>query len=540
MNLHTIRGKLVAVLIAALAGILAVSALSLSSERTSLMEDRKVKTRHLVESASGVLQHFHERQTKGELSEADAKAAALGVLKALRYEKSEYFWINDMQPKVVMHPIKPELDGKDVSDMKDPSGKPLFVEFVNVVKKDGAGFVPYLWPKPGADAPVPKISYVKGFTPWGWVIGSGIYVDDVERIFRQQAMTMAAVDLLIAAIIGGFLFYLIRGISGPIHDIRAAMTAIQQTRDLSRRVAVVGNNEISEIARSFNEMLGSFQELIRRVIDSSHEVMDLTSRLSRSAAKVAHSSSEQSEASASMAAALEETRSSIQQVADNSGDAHRIAEQAGQLSDQGKNIVEGAATEMTRIATAVQESAHHIEALGQMSDQISSIVNVIKEIADQTNLLALNAAIEAARAGEQGRGFAVVADEVRKLAERTTQSTLEIGKMIGNIQTGTVDAVHSMQEGSSRVQGGVTLAREAGESMAHIRDGAGRVIAAVSDITAALNEQNAATEQVVGSVERIVAMAERNSAETGEIAATANSLEKLARQLQETVDRFHV
>lgn len=537
---NTIKGKLVFVLVIALVGMLTVSVFALLSERSTLLDDRKVKTRHLVEAASGIVTHFHQLQTSGQLSETEAKAAALNTLKVLRYEKSEYFWVNDMVPNVVMHPIKPELDGKDVSATKDPQGKLLFVEFVKTVKQDGAGFVDYLWPKPGLDKPIPKISYVMGFQPWGWVIGSGIYIDDVEQIFRSHALTLGLVSLTIAVVIGGLLFVLTRSILQPINGIKEAMTSIQETNDVSRRVKVEGRNEISEIGNSFNEMLGGFQKLIRDVVSSSHEVLSLTTHLATSAVKVAASSRQQNDASTSMAAALEQTKASIEQVAGNSTDAHKIAEQAGTLSNQGQKIVQDAAAEMTKIAGSVQDSAAHIQTLGEQSAQISSIVNVIKEIADQTNLLALNAAIEAARAGEQGRGFAVVADEVRKLAERTTQSTQEISNMIGSIKGGTEDAVRSMQEGSSRVQGGVALANQAGTSMSDIREGAERVIAAVSEITAALHEQNTATQTVVESVEYIVTMAEQNSTETDKIADTAKQLERLARGLQDMVQKFKV
>jgi methyl-accepting chemotaxis protein len=563
MLLKTIRSKLIAVLITSLVGLAVVSTLSLFAERSTLLEDRKVKTRHLVESAHGILVHFADRQKKGGISEDEAKAAALELLKTLRYEGKEYFWVHDLGkpvPKMVMHPTMPALNGKVLNDPKfnkatlkqagadGPSEKldnaNLFVSFNEVIEKSGNGFVTYMWPKAiaggGATAELyPKLSYVKKFEPWGWVIGSGIYIDDVDEIFRHRALTSIGIDLLIAAIIGGFLFFLIRGISVPIRQIRDAITSIQETRDLSRRVAIDGDNEISEVARAFNGMLTSFQELIRSVISSSHEVMDLTSRLSRSAIEVASASGEQSNASASMAAALEETQVSIEQVASNSGAAQKIAEESDSLCRQGESIVDHAANEMSLIADSVQDSARIVEELGQHSDSISAIANVIKEIADQTNLLALNAAIEAARAGEQGRGFAVVADEVRKLAERTTQSTLEIGKMIERIQTGTVSAVRSMQEGSSRVQGGVTLTREAGESMNHIREGATRVISAIDGITLALNEQSAATHHVVENIGRVVAMAERNSAETGDIAATAETLETLAKRLQQVVNSFH-
>ncbi len=538
--LSTIRSKLIFVLALSITGLLLVTSIALYVERDTLMQDRKDKTRNLVEVAASLLEHYHAKQEAGELSEADAKAAALSAIKKLRYDKTEYFWINDMVPNVVMHPIKAELDGKNVSDMKDPNGLALFVEFVKVVQAQGEGFVAYEWPKAGSDRPVPKISYVKGFQPWGWVIGSGIYIDDVNHLFLSTALKLGLITLFGSIVMGAILVVLLRGIGVSIHEIRSAMRSIGETRDLTRRVPIQGRDEMASVGRAFNQMVENFQTVIHRVVDSSHEVMDLTMRLSRSATTVAHGSNEQSNASSAMAAALEETRASIETVASNSADAHRIAEEAGRLSLSGETIVEDAASEMTRIAGAVQDSARQIENLDQMSDQISSIVNVIKEIADQTNLLALNAAIEAARAGEQGRGFAVVADEVRKLAERTAQSTVEITRMIEQIHTGTVGAVGSMQEGSTRVHEGVTLTRNAGEAMAQIRVGANQVIAAVSDIADALREQNAATQLVVQNVEHIVSMADRNSQETDEIARSAESLESLARSLQDTVDSFKV
>ncbi len=539
-KLNSIKSKLLLVMVLSAIGLLSVIATALFTENRTLRQDRMDKTRHLVEAATSVVAYFHEKQTRGEMSEADAQKAAIAALSVMRYDKSEYFWINDMHPTVIMHPIKPELNGKDVSEVKDPEGKFLFVEFVKTVKANGSGFVDYLWPKPGFSNPVPKISYVQGFEPWGWVIGSGIYIDDVNRIFRETALNLVMLSLLITAAIGVILYFLIRGITLHIVRIKSAIQDIDQTRDLSRRIQVDGNDELSDIGHSFNSLVGNFQQLIQRVIDNSRQVKDLSVRISESSERVVSSSHQQSESSSSMAAALEETSTSIDQVASSSSMAQEIAVSAGAISDQGERIVSGAAAEMTSIASSVQESASHIKALGEMSDQISSIVNVIKEIADQTNLLALNAAIEAARAGETGRGFAVVADEVRKLAERTAQSTVEITNMIDNIHKGTLKAVNSMDEGSSRVQQGVTLARDAGKSMQEIHVGSGKVIVAVSDIASALREQSKATQLIVQNVERIVAMAEQNSIEANDIALNIKNLDRLAETLEGNVAAFKV
>ncbi|MEI7843170.1 MAG: methyl-accepting chemotaxis protein [Gallionellaceae bacterium] len=534
----TIKTKLSLVILIVMAGLLILSAFALYTEKTSLLEDRQVKTRHLVESAHTVLSHFYDQQTKGVLTEEQAKAAAMGVIKALRYQEKEYFWINDMTPRVVMHPMKPELDGKDVSEAKDPTGKKLFVEFVEVVKKDGAGFVAYMWPKPGFDKPVQKISYVKGFAPWGWVVGSGIYIDDIETIFWNTTRWMIGIIVVLSLIVFVMLQIIIRSITRPLSDIQNAIRRIQTSKDLSQRVAITRHDEIGDIGDSFNQMVESFQQIIHRVIEGVIEVQKSSSQLYQSSNRVSESSQKQSDAAASMAAATEEMLTSIEHVAENSRHTYNIANQSGELSSQGERAASDTAVEMSKIADAVNLSSVSITQLGEESKQISDIVKTIKEIADQTNLLALNAAIEAARAGEQGRGFAVVADEVRKLAERTSKSTVEITSMIEKIQSETNDAVAGMQEGTARVKGGVEMAEQAGRSMADIRAGAQKVLSSVNEITTALSEQSSAGGQVAQGVEQIAQMADENATAVNEIAVTAERLAHLADSLTEAVTQF--
>jgi methyl-accepting chemotaxis protein len=534
----TIKTKLLLIIVIVILSLLAISVFTLYTEKSLLLHDRQVKTRHLVEAAYSTLSYQHDLQSKGVLTEEQAKTSAIGIIKALRYDDKEYFWINDMAAKVIMHPIKPELDGKDASNFKDPNGKRLFVEFVDTVKKDGAGFVSYMWPKPGFSEPVPKISYVKGFAPWGWVVGSGIYLDDIDAIFWNSAKWMMGIIGVLTIAVFILLQIIIRSITHPLSDIQNAIKRIQTTKDLSQRVQLVRNDEIGEIGHSFNQMVDSFQQIIQQVINGVHEVQKSSAQLHESSNKVSASSKTQSDAASSMAAAAEEMLASIEHVAENSRQTHAIAQQSGELSSQGERTVNDAATEMNKIADAVNTSSVSVNQLGEESKQISDIVKTIKEIADQTNLLALNAAIEAARAGEQGRGFAVVADEVRKLAERTSKSTLEISSMIEKIQAETIDAVAGMQEGAERVKGGVEMAQQAGKSMANIRDGARQVLVAVSEITSALGEQSSAGGQVAQGVEGIAQMADENCSAVAEIAVTAERLAQLANSLQQAVNQF--
>jgi methyl-accepting chemotaxis protein len=290
-------------------------------------------------------------------------------------------------------------------------------------------------------------------------------------------------------------------------------------------------------------MQGTVEKLkvmIGEVISSADQVAHTASQLSASSKQVADGSQHQSEATSAMASAVEEMTVSIDQVSDNAQKARDASLLSGDMSAQGGEVIQDAVLEMGKIEESVKGFFNIIQSLEQKSNEISAIVNVIKEIADQTNLLALNAAIEAARAGEQGRGFAVVADEVRKLAERTGKSTQEIAAMIEKIQSGTREAASSIENGVTRVSSGVALANKAGESITQIKHEAAQVVQVVSDISDALKEQSMASNDIAKNVERIAQMTEENNAAVLQSAAAANHLEQLATALHSSISHFKI
>jgi methyl-accepting chemotaxis protein len=287
-------------------------------------------------------------------------------------------------------------------------------------------------------------------------------------------------------------------------------------------------------------MRNTLHEVIASISQNMKGLNQSAGELSSSAASSAQTTEMQAESASSMAASVEQLSVSIDQVEEHAREARNITQASSLQSTEGGRIIHDAAAEMRHIADAVKSTASTIKELEGYSDQISSIVQVIKDIADQTNLLALNAAIEAARAGEQGRGFAVVADEVRKLAERTGNSTQEISSMIGKIQQGTQRAVQEMETGVKRVGEGVDLAHKAGDSVTGIRDSAEQTTRAVDDINLALKEQAVAARDIAQKVERIAQGSEQNSAAVAQTAASAHRLEMLARELAALAARFRI
>jgi len=534
----TIRLRLLSLVAIFLLGILIVATFSLVAERASLLEDRKIKTRNLVEAAHGVIASFEQAAKDGRMPLEEAQKAALGTLRTMRYDKVEYFWVNDMTPITIMHPIKPELEGKDMSQLKDANGKVLFVEFVNAVKKDGAGYVDYLWPKPGFDKPVEKISYVKGFAPWGWIVGSGIYIDDVGAIFWQRVMSTAGMTAAICVLLGGILLALIRSITRPMAELVGAMQATQADNDLSRRVTVLRQDEIGAIAQMFNVLMENLQTIIHEVKANADGLQTTVNDLTQITAQAADNSQKQGDGAYSMATQVEVMTYNLESVAGQAENVKSVSTHSCELSVHGSEVILGAAAEMEKITASVSESSAIIQDLGAQSDQISTIVNVIKEIADQTNLLALNAAIEAARAGEQGRGFAVVADEVRKLAERTSNSTQEITAMIERVQHGTRQAIASMQTGVATVASGTSLANQAGAAITEIKSGAQQVVEEVSQMHAFLLEQSVANSENAHKVEAIARLTEDNSASFASIATDVQNLGNQIAGLNDIVRRF--
>jgi len=480
-------------------------------KKEAVESEKKLSTKHVVEVASGIAAYYEALARTGSMTNQEAQTQAIAAIKSMRYEGKEYFWINDMHPNMVMHPTNPKLDGQDLTDNKDPNGKRLFVEFVDTVKKNGSGYVSYMWPKPGSDKPVPKVSYVSGFSPWGWVIGSGIYIDDVEAAFWGGVWRLAAVA---AGIMLGLFFIVLvvtRGITRPLQQAVNIANAIA-SNDLTQNIEVRSQDETGQLMQAMKNMNESLVRMVGQVRIGIDTIATASSEIAAGNLDLSSRTEQQASSLEETASSMEELTSTVKQNAENARQANQLVVSTSDIAVKGGQVVEQVVDTMA----SIKES----------SRKIADIIGVIDGIAFQTNILALNAAVEAARAGEQGRGFAVVASEVRNLAQRSAGAAKEIKALI--------------EDSVGKVEAGGKLVDEAGKTMDEIVGSVKRVTDIMGEIAAASQEQSAGIEQVNQAVGQMDEMTQQNAALVEEAAAAAESLQDQAAKLAEAVSVFRL
>lgn len=535
LNNLSLRYKLLAMVASLFIGILLVQGSAMIGLRHELLDARKEKVQEQVEAAVSLVGYYYaQRQTLGEQESRRLAKQAVG---ALRYGDEGYMWINDMQHRLILHPLKPESEGKDMTQVTDAEGQYHWQAMVKTVKQQGAGFVEYSYIGPQFDSPQHKVSYVQSFTPWGWVVGSGVYLSDVDALFWQQATK----SLLLTALVMVLALIIVVLISRSLtFSVARVLDVVQQfgKGDLSVRTQATRTDEIGQLSRGVDSMGEQLCQLLLKVRHASSTLDDEAEGLSVKSQQTRASMQAQFSEVDQVATAMNEMNATVHEVARYASDASEAADHANNEARMGHDDVARSIESMLQLAESVTKADNAMRELEAQTQQIGSVVEVISNISEQTNLLALNAAIEAARAGESGRGFAVVADEVRSLAQRTQESTGEIQRMIQQLQSHAGTVVEHMHISQEQAGSSVEVVRAAGQDLEKILEEVQRINDMNAQIATASEEQSAVAEEINRNLTQINAGSQEALQVSELISQTSHRVLGASRDLSLQITHF--
>lgn len=532
---YGVRAKLLALIATAVILMLFNTAFQANESYQSDIADRKLSMQEQVKAAISLVQYYSDKYPRDQLT---AQQEAKSALAAMRFEGDNYFWVIATDNTLVMHPLRQQQEGQSMQAITDVSGKQHWLEMTTIGRRAGSGFLDYAWIAPSGEVSE-KISYVENFSKWGWVVGTGVHLLDIEERFFDSAVFQLGVSLVVVSILVALGLWISNDISQPIQLLTDRVRKLEQG-DLTQDFTMDRRDEIGQIAQVLHQASSSMRTTLQAANHNAQQSVSMAGTIAAASEQCAQSITEQNQQLAQLATAMEEMSATITDVAQNAETvSSSTAEINAQVAASNQRMVQAMAA-IHSVSEGIVNSDQRVGELKDGVEEIGNVTQVIQGVSEQTNLLALNAAIEAARAGEQGRGFAVVADEVRNLASRTQQSTVEIQDTIDKLTQSTLNTVKSMAESTEQTQHSVEHTEQVQNELSRI---AGLVTDAndmIMQVATAAEQQGTVTEEVNNTVNLIHTATEDINKAAQHLASESQSLSEAAATLGDQLKQFKV